>query len=102
MPAVPAGAGALGVIGEAAGTPGSSGGVAIVVGLSLAMTSKSRLLKAGAYAFTAAVIVAIAVDVFLTPTQDLDAARARDIAGLLLLAAAGWLAYTALRAHRSR
>jgi hypothetical protein len=77
-------------------------GVAIIVGLTFAMTSKSRLVKAAGYAFTAALIAAVAAAVFLTPTQDADAARARNIAGLLLLAAAGWLGYNAIRAHRGR
>ena len=79
-----------------------AGGVAIIVGLTIATTSKSRLLKAGVYVFTAALIAAVAAAVFLTPTLDADAARARNIAGLLLCAAAGWLGYSAIRAYRRR
>jgi hypothetical protein len=77
-------------------------GVAIIVGFTIATTSKSRLLKSGVYVFTAALIAAVAVAVFLTPTQDTDAARARNIAGVVLLAAAGWLGNNAIRAYRSR
>lgn len=75
-------------------------GVAIIVCLTLATTSKSRLLKAGGYAFTAALIVAVAAAVFLTPAKDADALHARNIAGLLLLAAAGWVGLNATRAYR--
>jgi hypothetical protein len=77
-------------------------GVTIIVGITFAMTSKSRLLKAGGYTFTAALIAAVAAAVFFTPTEDTDAARARNIAGVLLLAAAGWLGYNAIRAYRGR
>jgi hypothetical protein len=77
-------------------------GVAIIVGLTIVMTSKSRVLKSGGYAFTAALIAAVAAAVFLTPTQDTDAARARNIAGVVLLAAAGWLGNNAIRAYRGR
>jgi hypothetical protein len=77
-------------------------GVAIIVGFTIATTSKSRLLKAGVYIFTAALIAAVAVAVFVTPTQNADAARARNIAGLVLLGGAGWLGYNAIRAYRRR
>jgi hypothetical protein len=79
-----------------------AGGVAIIVCITLATTSKSRLLKAGGYAFTAALIAAVVAAIFLTPTQDTDAARARNIAGLVLLAAAGWAALSATRAYRRK
>ena len=65
-------------------------GVAIIVGITFATTSKSRLLKAGGYAFTTALIAAVAAAVFHTPAKDVDAAHARNLAGLLLLAAEGW------------
>jgi hypothetical protein len=74
-------------------------GVAIIVGMTLATTSKSRLVKAGGYAFNAALIAAIAAAVFHTPAEDVDAAHARNIAGLLLLAAAGWAGLSATRAY---
>ncbi len=77
-------------------------GVAVIVCITLATTSKSRLLKAGGYAFTAAVIAAVAAAVFLTPAKDADSARARDIAGLLLVAAAGWTGLNAARAYRRK
>jgi hypothetical protein len=79
-----------------------AGGVAIIVCLTLATTSKSRPLKAGGYAFTAALIVAVAVAVLLTPVKDADALYARNIAGLVLLAAAGWAGLSATRAYRGR
>ena len=74
-------------------------GVAIIVGMTLATTSKSRLVKAGGYAFNAALIAAIAAAVFHTPAEDVDAAHARNIAGLLLLAAAGWAGLSGTRAY---
>jgi len=74
-------------------------GVAVIVGISIATTSKSRLLKAGGYVFTAALIAAIATEVFRTPTNDADTAHARNIAGLLLLASAGWAIVYATRAY---
>ena len=77
-------------------------GVAIIACITLATTSKSRLLKAGGYAFTAAVIAAVAVAVLLTPAKDADAATARNIAGVLLLAAAGWTGLSATRAYRRK
>jgi hypothetical protein len=77
-------------------------GVAIIVGITLATTSKSRLLKAGGYAFTAALIAAVAAAVLLTPAKDADAERARNIAGLLLLAGAGWAGLSATRAYRRK
>ncbi len=55
-------------------------GVAIIAGVTFATTSKSRLLKAGGYAFNTAVIAAVAAAVFNTPAQDADAALARNIA----------------------
>jgi hypothetical protein len=76
-----------------------AGGVAIIVAISIATTSKSRLLKAGGYVFTAVLIGAVATEVFRTPTTDTDAAHARNIAGLVLLAAAGWAVVSATRAY---
>jgi hypothetical protein len=77
-----------------------AGGVAIIVGLTIATTSKSRLVKAGGYAATAALIVAVAIAVFMTPTDDPETARAETIVSLLLLAAAGWVGLYAVRAYR--
>ena len=77
-------------------------GLAIIVGLTLATTSKSRLLKAGGYAFTAALIVALAVAVFSTPTEDPETAQAESIVSLLLLAAAGWVGLNAIRTYRRK
>lgn len=77
-----------------------AGGVAIIVGLTIATTSKSRLVKAGGYGLTAALIVAVAIAVFTTPTDDPDTARAEGIVSLLLLAAAGWVGSYAIRAYR--
>lgn len=77
-----------------------AGGVAIIVGLTIATTSKSRLVKAGGYALTAALIVAVAIAVFMTPTDDPETARAETIVSLLLLAAAGWVGLYAIRAYR--
>jgi hypothetical protein len=74
-------------------------GVAVIVGLTLATTSKSRLLKAGGYAFTTALIALVAAAVFDTPAKDVDAAHGRNLAGLLLLAAAGWAGLNATRAY---
>ena len=79
-----------------------TGGVAIIVGVTIATTSKSRLLKAGGYAFTAIFIIAVAAAVFRTPAKDVDAVHARNIAGLLLLAAAGWAVLNATRAFRDK
>ena len=79
-----------------------TGGVAIIVGVTIATTSRSRLLKAGGYAFTAIFIIAIAAAVFRTPAKDVDALYARNIAGLLLLAAAGWAVLNATRAFRDK
>ena len=79
-----------------------AGGVAVIVGISIATTSKSRLLKAGSYVFTAVLIAAVATEVFGTPTEDADSAHARNIAGLLLFAAAGWALVSATRAYRRK
>jgi len=79
-----------------------TGGVAIIVGVTIATTSKSRRLKAGGYAFTAIFIIAVAAAVFRTPAKDVDALHARNIAGLLLLAAAGWAVLNATRAFRGK
>ena len=77
-----------------------AGGVAIIVGFTIATTSESRLLKAGGYAFTAILIAAIAAAVFHTSAKDLEALHARNIAGLWLLAATGWAGVNAIRAYR--
>jgi hypothetical protein len=77
-------------------------GLAIIVCLTFATTSKSRLLKAGGYAFTTVVIAAVAAAVFDTPAEDADAAYGRNIAGLILLAAAGWAGFSATRAYLGR
>ncbi|MDP2377115.1 hypothetical protein [Reyranella sp.] len=77
-------------------------GLAVIVCITFATTSKSRLLKAGGYAFTTVVIAAVAAAVFHAPTEDADAALARNIAGLILLAAAGWAGFSATRAYRGR
>lgn len=74
-------------------------GVAIIVGITFATTSKSRLLKAGGYAFTTVLIAIVAAAVFNTPAADADAAHGRNLAGLLLLAAAGWSGLYATRAY---
>ncbi|GEP55956.1 hypothetical protein RSO01_31220 [Reyranella soli] len=79
-----------------------AGGVAIIVGLAIATTSKSRLIKAGGYTLTAALIVAVAVAVFTTPTEDPETARAESIVSLLLLVAAGWVGLHASRAYRRK
>ena len=76
-----------------------AGGVAIIVCITLATTSKARLLKAAGHAFTATVIAVIAAAVFHTPAKDADAAHARNMAGLLLFAAAGWAGVNATRAY---
>jgi hypothetical protein len=77
-----------------------AGGLAIIIGLTIATTSKSRLIKTGGYFLTAALIVAVAVAVFTTPTGDPETARAETILSLLLLAAAGWVGLNAVRAYR--
>ena len=74
-------------------------GVTVIVGISIATTSRSRLLKAGGYVFTAVLIAAVGTEVLRTPTQDADAAHARNIIGILLLAAAGWAVASATRAY---
>lgn len=74
-------------------------GAAIIVGITIATTSKSRLLKAGGYAFNAALLLIIAVAAFCTPTEDADDALGRNVAGVLLLAAAGWAGLVAARAY---
>jgi len=79
-----------------------AGGLAIIVGLTIATTSRSRLVKAGGYALTAALVVAVAVAVFMTPTEDPETARAETVVGVLLLAAAGWVGLNALRAYRRK
>ncbi len=77
-------------------------GVAVIVGITLATTSKSRLVKAGGYAVTATFIAVVAAAVFSTPAKDVDASHARNAAGLLLVAAAGWAVLNATRAFRDR
>lgn len=77
-------------------------GLAIIVGIAVATTSKSRLLKAGGYSFTAALIVAVAVAVFSTPTEDPETAQAETIVSVLLLAAAGWVGLSAIRAYQRK
>jgi hypothetical protein len=79
-----------------------AGGVAIIIGLAIATTSKSRLVKAGGYAFTATFVAVVAIAVFRTQPKDVDASHARNVAGLLLLAAAGWALLNATRAFRDR
>jgi 4-amino-4-deoxy-L-arabinose transferase-like glycosyltransferase len=74
-------------------------GVAIIVGITVATTSKSRLVKAGSYVFNAILLIVVAAAVFLTPTEDADDALGRNMAGLLLVAAAGWAGLTATRAY---
>jgi len=76
-------------------------GVAVIVGITMATTSSSRLLKAGGYAFTAVFIIGVAIAVFRTPVKDVNASHARNIAGLLLVAAAGWAVLSATRAFRN-
>jgi hypothetical protein len=80
----------------------AASGVAIIVGITIATTSKSRLLKAGGYVFTAVLIAAVAVAVFRTPTEDPETAQAQSIVSLLLLAAAGWVGLNAIRAYRRK
>jgi chromate transport protein ChrA len=75
-------------------------GVAIIVGFTLATTSNSRLVKAGGYALTATLIAVIAAAVFHASAKDLEALHARNIAGLWLVAAAGWAGVNAIRAYR--
>jgi hypothetical protein len=75
-------------------------GVAIIVGLTFATTSDSSLLKAGGYAFTATLIAVIAAAVFHASAKDLEALHARNIAGLWLLAGAGWAGVNAIRAYK--
>lgn len=77
-------------------------GVAVIVGITIATTSKSRSIKAGGYVFTAALIVAVAIAMFLTPTDDPDTTRGQTITGLLLLAAASWVGLNAIRAYRRK
>ena len=79
-----------------------AGGVAVIVGITIATTSKSRLLKAAGYVFTAVLIAAVATEVFRATTEDADTAHARNVAGLLLLAAAGWAVVNATRAYRRK
>lgn len=74
-------------------------GVAIIVGITVATTSRSRLVKVGGYAFNAILLIVIAAAVFLTPTEDSDDALGRNMAGLLLVAAAGWAGLTATRTY---
>ena len=75
-------------------------GVAIIVCITIATTSNSRLLKAAGYIFTAAMIIAVAAAVFHTPAKDAAALHGRNAAGLLLLAAAGWAGLAATRSYR--
>ena len=77
-------------------------GVAVIVAITVATTSKSRLVKAGGYAFNALLLIVIAAAVFFTPTEDTDDALGRNMAGLLLVAAAGWAGVTATRAYRRK
>jgi len=77
-------------------------GVVVIVTITLATTSTSRLLKAGGHAFNTLLIAAVAAAVFHAPAKDVDAAHARNIAGLLLLAAAGWAGVNATRAYRRK
>lgn len=77
-------------------------GVAIIVGMTLATTSKSPTVKAAGYAVTAAFIAALAVAVFTTPTEDPQTAQGETIVSLLLLVAAGWVGWTAIRAGRRK
>ena len=77
-------------------------GIAVIVGITIATTSKSGLVKAGGYAVTATFIAIVAAGVFSSPAKDAAASHARNAAGLLLLAAAGWAVLTATRALRDR
>ena len=77
-------------------------GVAIIAGITIATTSKSRLVKAGGYLFNAALIGALAAAVFWAPAEDTDDAHIRTIVGFLLLAAAFWAAVNATRAYRRK
>jgi hypothetical protein len=77
-------------------------GVAVIVGISLATSSTSPLLRAGGHFFNAALIAALATAVFSTPAKDADTAHVRNIVGLLLLAAAGWTVVHATRAYQRK
>lgn len=77
-------------------------GVAVIVGITIATTSKSRLVKTGGYALTTALIIAVATAMFLTPTQDPETAQGQTITGLLLLVAAAWVGTYAARAFRRK
>lgn len=75
-------------------------GVAAIVGVTIATTSKSRLVKTLGYAVTTALIVAVAIAMFLTPTEDPETRQGQTITGILLLAAAAWVGSYAARAWR--
>lgn len=77
-------------------------GVAVIIGITIATTSTSRLLKAGGYAVTATFIAVFAAAVFSAPAKDVAASHARNVAGLLLVAAAGWAVLNATRAFRDK
>ena len=74
-------------------------GVAVIAGITIATTSKSRLAKVAGYLFNAILIGALAAAVFWTPADDVDDARIRTITGFLLLGAAVWAVVSATRAY---
>jgi len=74
--------------------------VAIIICIGFAMTSKSRLLKAGGYAFAAALMAVFAAFVVFASLENDSTARPYKIIGLLFVAAAGWAGRNAVRAYR--
>lgn len=76
--------------------------VAPIVAVSFAMTSKSRVLKACGYGFTAGLMFCFAAIAAFAPIDNDSPAKARFLMALLLLAVSGWAGRNALTAYRSR
>jgi len=74
--------------------------VGLIICVGFAMTSKSRLLKAGGYAFTAALMAVFAAVVVFVQVESDSVERPYKIIGVLLVAAAVWAGRNAVRAYR--
>ena len=74
--------------------------VAVIICIGFAMTSKSRLLKAGGYALTAALMAVFAAVVVFVQVENDSIERPYKIIGVLLVAVAVWAGRNAVRAYR--
>ena len=75
--------------------------LAAIIGVSFAMTSKSRALKIVGYTCTALLMVGVCIAFVLASEDGAVAPRGAKVWGLAALAAAVWAGRNAYRAYRS-